>query len=156
MIEAYDVHVPAFRGTATDGWEPPDSDDVPTLAALGDRHLLSTSGFPPDSAADLALPVVDTEGRLHRIALLRARRELRERTDVTVSTSTTAIAVVDRLLERAFADEDETTNDAEMTGAEATLADLSAPSMDEEAREVVDRKSSDPLEDDERQEPHTR
>ena len=151
MIVPYDVHVPSFRGTATRGWEPPPPDCEPTLHALAEHYLLSASGFPPDDADDLALPVVDADGRLHRSALLRARRELRERENITVSTATTAMEVVSRLVERSFDDAG-----AERTAAEETLADLSAPSMDAAAERIVDEQETPPLGGDERQEPPTR
>ncbi len=150
MIVPYEVHVPSFRGTATEGWEPPSTDCEPTLHALGEHYLLSASGFPPENADDLALPVVDVEGRLHRTALVRARRELRERDDITVSTATTGMEVVSRLLDRAFEGEP-----SEVSAAEATLADLSAPSMDADAERLVEEASRDPIESDERRDPQT-
>jgi hypothetical protein len=154
MIVPFDVHVPSFRGTATEEWDPPTPDCEPTLHALGEHYLLSESGFPPDDAGDLALPVVDAQGRLHRTSLLRARRELREREDITVSTATTGIEVVSRLIDRAFEEESE-----ESTDAQSTLADLSAPSLDEGDEDIIDGQSPSSLErgeDDERTEPPTR
>lgn len=141
MIVPYEVHVPSFRGTATEGWEPPTPDCEPSLHALGEHYLLSETGFPPESADDLALPVVDADGDLHWSALLHARRELRERDDITVSTVTTGIEVVSRLLDRAFEDPS-----GERTDAESQLADLSAPSLDEGDVEVIDDESTGPLE----------
>lgn len=154
MIVPYEVHVPSFRGTATEEWDPPTPDCEPTLHALGEHYLLSESGFPPEDAGDLALPVVDAEGRLHRTALLRARRELREREDLTVSTTTTAIEVVSRLIDRAFEEAREGSTDAQ-----STLADLSAPTLVEGDEDVDDAESPPAVErgeNDERTEPPTR
>jgi hypothetical protein len=154
MIIPYEVHVPSFRGTATEEWDPPTPDCEPTLHALGGHYLLSESGFPPENAADLALPVVDAEGRLHRTALLRARRELREREDISVSTATTGIEVVSRLIDRPFEREYQGATDAQ-----STLANLTAPSLDEGDEDTPAGESAPTVErgeEDERSEPPTR
>jgi hypothetical protein len=153
MIRSYEVHVPSYRGTATAGWERPPPDCEPTLQALAEHYLLSESGFPPDSADDLALPVVDAEGRLHESALIRARRELRERDDLTVSTTSTGIDVVSGLLDRTFRGE----RDASRSEAEARLAELNEPAVeDRPERDEAGDESGRSQTDEEREEPPQR
>lgn len=69
---SYDLHEPTFYDTATERWDAPDREafDAPETAA--GHYLLSSSGFPPESVDDLALPVVDAEGDLNRNALENA------------------------------------------------------------------------------------
>lgn len=68
---AEEIHEPTFDGATEDRWVEPDwealADGSPD--AVAGHFLLSRTGFPPDDVDDLAVPVVDEEGRLNLHAL---------------------------------------------------------------------------------------
>lgn len=75
MSDNYELHRPDVEGTSKDDWQShtPADYEADDLANLAGHFLLSASGFPPQSADDLALPVVDEDGDLNLNALEAAR-----------------------------------------------------------------------------------
>lgn len=68
-----EVHQPVFDSTESESeFDTSDEDEFESLEAAGDAHLVSASGFPPESADDLSLPVVSVDGTLFLDALQSA------------------------------------------------------------------------------------
>lgn len=105
MSPSYDVHRPDFEGTTAEELEDPSVADYDASdpGELADRVLLSASGFPPDDASDLALPVVDAEDRLSLRALEAARSGV-EGVDADADLSASTQAEARRLVETLVAE----------------------------------------------------
>lgn len=107
MSPSYDVHRPDFEGTTTESWADPSvaAYDASDPAELADNFLLSASGFPPDDADDLALPVVDTDDQLNLEALEEARSGVEgvdTDADLAPATHAKARRLVEKLVQENF------------------------------------------------------
>lgn len=102
-----DVHEPEYAGTTTEEWDAPDMEDFDTddLGEIDDHFLLSTSGFPPETFGDLALPVVEPGGDLNENALQHAHggaHSVDAMDDVDEGTKADAKDLIEELSKREF------------------------------------------------------